>query len=318
MQIQRKADDPRHTRVMLRGRLIEEGWTDQALAHMVKSGAWVRPRRGAYVAAAAWAATDAIGKYEIRARAVVAQAKCELVLSHLAGASVWDLSFWDLDPHAVHGTRPDGRCGRSEAGVVQHRGVLLDGDVVSRHGVEVVSATRLALELPTVTDLEHAVCFASELLHRGDTSASLLDERYQSMACWPHSLNTELMLRLAEPLCESVGERRFLYLCWRQHLPAPIPQYEIPDEQGKVVARVDFAWPELGVYVEFDGKVKYGALLRGDQTVTDVVLAEKRREDLIRELTGWRCIRIVWSDLYVPEHTALRIRRLLDRGSHSA
>ena len=207
---------------MLRGRLIEEGWTDQALAHMVKSGTWVRPRRGAYVAAAAWAATDAIGKYEIRARAVVAQAKCELVLSHLAGASVLDLSFWDLDPDAVHGTRPDGRCGRSEAGVVQHRGVLLDGDVVSRHGVEVVSATRLALELPTVTDLEHAVCFASELLHRGDTSASLLDERYQSMACWPHSLNTELMLRwlshcasqwVRGASCTSVGDsaspRRF-------------------------------------------------------------------------------------------------------------
>jgi hypothetical protein len=313
MQKERETDDPRQTAIMLRRDLIDEGWTDQALAHMVKSGTWVRPRRGAYVDAVAWAAVDAIGKHEIKARAVVAQAKCKLVLSHVTAASVWDLSFWDLEPDSVHGTRRDGRCGRSEAGVVQHRGALLDADVVSRHGVEVVGATRLALELPTVTDLEHAVCFASELLHRGDTSASLLQDRYRSMACWPHSLNTELMLRLAEPLCESVGERRFLYLCWRQHLPAPIPQYAIRDEQGNVVARVDFAWPELGVYVEFDGKVKYGALLREGQSPTDVVLAEKRREDLIHELTGWRGIRVVWADLYVPEQTALRIRRLLDR-----
>jgi hypothetical protein len=284
---------------------------------MVRSGAWVRPRRGAYVDATAWAATDAIGRHEIKARAVVAQAKCELVLSHLTGASVWDLSFWDLAPDSVHGTRRDGRCGRSEAGVVQHRGVLLDEDVVLRHGVGVVSATRLALELPAVTDLEHAVCFASELLHRGDTSISLLRDRYASMACWPHGLTTQLMLRLAEPLCESVGERRFLFLCWRQRLPAPVPQYAILDHTGTVVARVDFAWPELGAYGEFDGKLKYGALLRPGQTATDVVLAEKRREDMIRELTGWRCIRIVWSDLYTPEHTALRVRRLLDRKHHA-
>jgi hypothetical protein len=313
MHTERDPEDPRHTPVMLRRRLLAEGWTDQALAHMVESGVWVRPRRGAYVDRVAWDALDPVGKHEITARAVVAQANTRLVLSHLTGAAVWDLSFWDLEPASVHGTRTDGRCGRSEAGVVQHRGVLLEEDVVIRHGLEVVSATRLGLELPTVTDLEHAVCFTSELLHRGETSLEALYERYQSMACWPRSLNTDLMLRLADPLCESVGERRFKLLCWRQHLPAPIPQYVIRDERGNFVARVDFAWPELGIYVEFDGKVKYGALLRDGQTATDAVLAEKRREDRIHELTGWRCIRIVWADLYTPERTALRIRRILDR-----
>jgi hypothetical protein len=318
MTIQRASDDPRQTLVMLRRQLITEGWTDQAIAHMLKSGAWARPRRGAYVDARAWAATDEVGRHEITARAVVAQAKCELVLSHVTGAAVWDLSFWDLDPAAVHGTRSDGRCGRSEAGVVQHRGVLLDGDVVTRHGVAVVSATRLALELPTVTDLEHAVCFASELWHRGETTIELLHERYQGMTSWPRSLNTSLMLKLAEPRCESVGERRFLYLCWRQHLPAPETQCAIPGEHGNVVARLDFAWPEYGVYGEFDGKIKYSALLREGQSASDVVVAEKHREDLVRELTGWRCVRITWADLYQPELTALRIQKLLHRDSRSA
>ena len=35
----------------------------------------------------------------------------------------------------------------------------------------------------------------------------------------------------------------------------------------------------------------------------DVVLREKKREALICRLTGWRCHRIVWADLYHPVET---------------
>ena len=34
-------------------------------------------------------------------------------------------------------------------------------------------------------------------------------------------------------------------------------QYEIRDSAGQLLARLDFAWPELGVFLEFDGKEKY-------------------------------------------------------------
>jgi hypothetical protein len=79
---------------------------------------------------------------------------------------------------------------------------------------------------------------------------------------------------------------------------------------GELVAIVDFAWPELGVFLEFDGKIKYQKLLRAGESPTDVVVREKRREELICRLTGWRCIRIVWADLYRPELTAAAIRAL--------
>jgi len=41
------------------------------------------------------------------------------------------------------------------------------------------------------------------------------------------------------------------------------------------------------------------------------VFREKKREDLIRAVTGWRCIRITWIDLEHPERTAARIRAVL-------
>ena len=77
-----------------------------------------------------------------------------------------------------------------------------------------------------------------------------------------------------------------------------------------VIHRVDLAWPSLGLFLEFDGKVKYQRYLREGESVTDAVLREKQREELICELTGWRCIRIVWADLYHPERTAARIRAM--------
>ena len=296
---------------MLRGQLVNRGYKDKAIARLVRDGTWAKPRHGAYVDGVAWRAAGEIGQHELRARAVLAQARSELVLSHLTGAAVWDLSFWDLVLESVHGTRRDLRAGRSEAGVIQHRGVLLPEDVVERHGVPVVSPERLVIELPTVVDLEHALTFTNELLHLRMTTVDQLWARYDAARHWPHSLNTEVLLRLCTSVCESVGESRFLFLCWRMKLPRPVCQYKVRDDRGNVVAVVDFAWPELGVFVEFDGKIKYTHLLKEGQSVTDVVLAEKKREELIHELTGWRCIRIVWADLYQPEATALRLRRVL-------
>ena len=131
------------------------------------------------------------------------------------------------------------------------------------------------------------------------------------MGNWPWTLNTGIVLRLADPTIESVGETRTYYLCFRHGLPLPQCQYAIRDSNGRIVARVDFAWPERRVFMEFDGRVKYEKLLAPGQRASDVVIAEKRREDLIRRLTGWRCLRITWSDLARPERTAAMIRAAL-------
>ena len=61
---------------------------------------------------------------------------------------------------------------------------------------------------------------------------------------------------------------------------------------------------------EFDGRVKYGRLLRPGQEPGDAVFEEKRREDAIRD-EGWGVVRWVWSDLQVPH-------RLADPGTASA
>ena len=87
------------------------------------------------------------------------------------------------------------------------------------------------------------------------------------------------------------------------------------DEHGRLVAETDFAWHERKTFGEFDGQQKYGRLLRDGEEPGDAVFREKQREDRVRELTGYRCGRLVWADLATPAVTASRFRDLLGRAA---
>jgi hypothetical protein len=139
------------------------------------------------------------------------------------------------------------------------------------------------------------------------TTVNDLRTRYALMTRDPFTLKTDLVLRLADRRYESVGEVRTGFMFFRHGVPAPVPQYELRDEMGDLLARLDFAWPELGVWLEFDGREKYVKHLRPGDTVVDAVLREKQRESMITEVTGWRCIRITWADLERPVETVARI-----------
>lgn len=294
--------------VFTRKEALSLGYHDHAIAVLVRTGAWVRVRRGAYVLGPEWVGLDDNQRYGVLCRASVRQAGTRVILSHLSSANEYGAPLWDADLTKVHLTRPDGRAGRAEAGIIQHRGVPEAGDIVERNGVEVMSGTRTALELTMVLDVEHALVEIDHLLHHRFTTIEQLRSRYDAMAHWPHTLTTDLVLRLADGRAESVGETRTRFLCWTQHLPAPIPNHPILDDRGVEVARVDLAWPTLGVFLEFDGRVKYERHRRPGESVADCVIREKQRESLICEITGWRCIRITWADLYRPDVTAARIR----------
>ena len=143
----------------------------------------------------------------------------------------------------------------------QHRGTLVEGDTVEIEGRPVISATRTALEVTTLASVEASLCVADDFLHRKLTTPEQLASRYQMMTTWPATLTTDLVIRLADPRHESVGETRTGYLIWREDLPRAEPQFEVYDENGVLIARLDFAWPEYQLFLEFDGVQKYVKLL---------------------------------------------------------
>jgi hypothetical protein len=251
-----------------------------------------------------------IGRHAISCRAVLTQARTDVVASHFSALGEWDISQWDLPLDHVHITRDDQRAGRNEAGVHQHLGALRPEDVVMRNGIRITAVPRTCLDCVSLVDVEHGLAVVNDALHRKLTTMATLTDCATFMDAWPGSLRHRVVLRLADGRLESIGESRFFYLCWAQGLPLPEPQYKVFDPQGRLVAVVDFAWPELGLFVEFDGKVKYKAPDRDDETIVDVVLREKRRESLVCRITGWQCLRVVWADLYHPEQTAAEVKGL--------
>jgi hypothetical protein len=299
-------------RVFLYREAIEAGYNDKTLRALVRAGEWHKVRHGSFTFADVWATADAAERHRIFARAVLRTAKTPAVLSHTSSIVEQTDTFWDLDLSEAHISRKDGRTGRRAAGVRQHQGRLIEGDIVKVNGVEVTSATRAALEVSTVTDTERSLVVVNGLLHEKKTTMEALVQRYEaSIERWPMTLKTDLVLRLADGRIESVGETRIFHLFWRQGVPRPEPQYDIYDEHGTWIARVDFAWPDCKVFVEFDGKSKYQKLLKPGEDPGEVVFREKKREDLIRRVTGWTCIRLTWADLYAPEATAARVLREL-------
>ncbi|MEO6511167.1 MAG: hypothetical protein ABIO16_09265 [Nocardioides sp.] len=281
------------------------------MAAAVRHGDIVRLRHGAYVDGDVFRGASTEMRHALLARAVLMQARTGVVLSHLSAVPEYGGPLWNVPLAEVHVTRLDRRAGRKEAGVRQHQGVLTGNDVVELNGVTATSPARTLIDVTTCTHTEAALVIVNDLLHRRLTTISDVRTRYSTMQRHPFTLRTDLILRLADRRIESVGETRTYYVCWRQGLPAPEPQWVVHDSQGREFARLDFAWPEHKVWLEFDGREKYVKYVREGETVVDVVLREKRRESDIAELTGWRCIRVTWAELTDPARLAARIAAVL-------
>jgi len=220
------------------------------------------------------------------------------------------MDVWDADLRQVHVTARHAPAGRKRPDTVCHQGQLATEDAPSKDGFPVTSPVRSALEAASLLDVEHGLVVLDSGLHHGLFDAAELAVAYEAMRHWPFMRQVQVAVRLADRRSESVGETRSRYLFWSQGLPMPQLQYEIW-HNGALLGIADFAWPEHGLLGEFDGKVKYMKLLRPGEKPEDALMREKRREDLLRRVTGWGFVRIVWVELGRPAITARGVRELL-------
>lgn len=286
---------------------IAAGLDDKAIARRVRAGDWVRIRHGAYTTREHWSALAAQGRRRLVARAAYRTAGTPVLLSHTSMLDELGLAVWDM-PDGVHLTRLDQKAGRRSAGVIQHRGLARASDVTRRNGMWMTSGTRTALDCLTLTGVERGLVLAWAVLKAKETTLDLLREGARASTYRPGSLSEHVVLSLLDGRLESVAECRALFLFWNENLPMPELQYPVFDRNGRLVAVLDFAWPRLGVFAEVDGKIKYTDPDREGETAVDVVLREKRRDQLVTGLTGMRGIRLDWHDLGQSARTAQRLR----------
>lgn len=295
--------------VLLRSELTARGLADGDLARLRRLGDLERVRRGAYVRPDAEERTPE-QQHRLLIAATMPQLGPGAVLSHASAAVLHDLPVWREALGSAHVTRPrDGGGGRRSV-LRRHTSPLEPAEVTVLGGWPVTELARTVVDLARSVPFEQGVAAADRALAHG-LEPALLQVALERQASWPGTARARRAVAFADKRSESVGESVSRVLLWQQGLPPSELQLPVSDG-ARLLGRVDFAWPEHRTIGEFDGRVKYGRLLRPGDDVGEVVYREKVREDLLRDL-GWQVVRWIWSDLDRPELIVERLGRAFRR-----
>ena len=303
---------PPRDRLVLRRDLVADGRSDEELARLVRGKDWVRVRRGAYLDGQLPTAISA--RHALLVAATIADLRRPAVVSHQSAAVLLGLPLWGASLDQVHVTiRP--RASSQTVGPLRcHVARLRDDEVTSVGGLPVTDVARTTLDLARSLPFEAAVVTLDAALHEGLLSREQIGQRLMDIAGTRGSRHAARVVRFADDRSESVGESRSRVVLHELGMPPSALQFEIAASDGSFLARTDFAWEEQRVIGEFDGKVKYGRLLRPGQEAGEAVFQEKLREDAIRD-ESWEVVRWTWADLSVPASLGDRVQRALDRGA---
>jgi hypothetical protein len=236
--------------------------------------------------------------------AAVLAAGPEAIVSHRSGARLWEL----LEDETIEITVP------------RHRGPQLDGVVVhrsrdlGRHHVSRWKGSPLTKPARTIVDLgavlppdevedaldraltRHLITIAAvewaltELSRQGRHGTGVVGRILDERALGKEPADGQLEPRMA----------RLLRLAG---LPSAAFQYPIHAPGGRVLARVDFAYPELLLAIEVDGWESHGT-------------PQAMGKDFVRQNGlvpyGWRVLRFTWAQVvHQPDYVAATISTAL-------
>ena len=290
--------------------LLAEGYSHDELARSARRGDLVRLRRGSYLQPDE-VSEDAADRHRQLVLATLPRLGAG-VISHLSAAVLQDLPVWGDPLQLVHVTRTSGT-GRRHGHLHVHVTPLQPAEVVEVDGLPVTDLARTAVDLGRSLPTAQAVAAGDAALRAGLTRPDLATALGRAEGR-PGVSAARRAARLLDPRSESAGESASRVVLHGLGLPPPIVQHDVFDERGRLVGRSDFAWPEHRTLGEFDGRVKYGRLLRPGQTPEEVVWAEKLREDALRDL-GWQVVRWTWADLRRGDLLAERLGRAFRRST---
>jgi very-short-patch-repair endonuclease len=272
----------------------ESGMTRAQLRHGEATGRWRRVDRLVYRFG-----SDAVTVFDHAMALVLATggAASGTVAGAVHGLDAVDLSRPDatLPPASSH----------KRAGVRRRQ---LIGEVVEIGGIPCAGGLQTLVDLAAeLDDLRWEQALESALRKTLVTIAELelwLPELGRRRTPGVARITRVLALRpKGAPPTGSLLETLFVQLVRAAGLPEPLRQVRVLNEHGDFVADVDFAWPELGLFIELDGQHHAG------QPVHDA-----RRETNVVAATGWLVGRFTWDEVVrYPNSTARQLAKLLLR-----
>jgi hypothetical protein len=290
--------------------LLTQGLTHGELRQLVRAGTLSPVRRGAYVLGPLDDDDDDLGGYLAHRRLIeasLAQLDQRAVLCLGSAAVLHGLPIWRHSIAVAHVMRDGNSGGQRRSHVHVHKTPLSDDEITIVDGKRVTALARTVADLGRFTPLMESVAMGDQALRLG-LAPQDLQGALASMKSWPGVRNARTMADFLDARSESAGESASRVRMRQDGIPEPELQHEIFDDDGVFVARVDFVWKERRTVGEFDGAVKYGALLKPGQKVADVIEAQEHREEDVRR-AGWEVARWGWPQLGESGGIARRVYR---------
>jgi very-short-patch-repair endonuclease len=179
----------------------------------------------------------------------------------------------------------------------------LDGDdVVRRRAWRMTGRVRTALDVIRRGSADDAVVLLDQLVHMGVVRLEDVRTAAGRLPRGRGSRQAREVAGLADGLAQSPQETRLRLVLLQSGLPAPVAQFRVFDAEGPF-ARLDFAYPDLKIALEYDG------LWHGDRRA---FLDDRRRLNRLNA-AGWVVIHVTLEDLRRPERLVARIRVLRAR-----
>lgn len=212
------------------------------------------------------------------------------VASHRAAAALWQFPGFKPDMIEVVVSHRDW---------FRHPGVntrystkLPACDITDIGGIPTTTAARTLLDLCSLAPKARVEEALDDAERRGLITMALMQSRLDDLACRGRRgvrIMRELLARRdpAGRPPESVQERRLLRALERAGLPLPALQFEVY-ERKQVVARVDAAYPDSQLAIEYDSYIHHGNRAKFERDLA-------RRNTLTR--LGWRVIHVTADDL---------------------
>lgn len=202
------------------------------------------------------------------------------------------------------------RCAwRGPHGVRVHRSRLVERDVttVEDGAVRLTTSLRTAWDVATLETVPTAVAALDGMVRAGHLDLAMLRETLvQARGRW-RATRVARVLPLVDGRSESPPESWVRVACVRAGLPAPVPQFVVVTS-GQFLGRVDLAWPEHRLIVEYEGAYHFDQMqIRRD---------DRRYERLVA--AGWRVIRLSAADLRDLDAVVHRIARALDESIYAS
>lgn len=207
-----------------------------------------------------------------------------------------------IDSPKTHVTVPYSRWVRSRGGLVVHHDRFPRDDVVELDGLRVMTLDYVVTELlcterksTALACVDQALATLPAALH--EEMRDRIIDRLRRRDDRRGTISAGFLIEVADGKAESPAESWARLLVIEAGFPMPVLQHEIVDGTGRVVHRLDLAWPELRVALEYDGAEAHDGRQAAD--------AER---DARLSARGWLTVRATAEDLARPTRLVTRLQ----------